>query len=131
MVTSTYSFLGHASGQSAIKVLSVSSRVDPRGSMNGEIQGISRVCVFVNPFTCHLLCSEGNNGVGVGLGVCRFWGVGICRRQEMFTLLARRAQWMLSTRAGGRSLTDTQPPQLMTWHQDQNEAGSRKIDGRI
>lgn len=66
MVTSTYSFLGHTSGQSAIKVLLVSSQVDPRGSMNGEIQGISRVCVFPNPFTCHLLCSEGNNGVGVG-----------------------------------------------------------------
>ena len=79
---------GHTSGQSAIKVLSVSSRVDPRGSMNGEIQGISRVCVLANPFTCHLLCSEGNNGVGG------------CDMQDLFTLLARRVQWMLSTRAG-------------------------------
>lgn len=82
-------------------------------------RGFPGFVFFVNPFTCHLLCTEGNNGVGG-------WDM-----QELFTLLARRGQWMLSTRAGGRSLTDNPTTVIpyMTWHE--NEAGKQEIEGKM
>lgn len=39
-------------------------------------RGFPGFVFFANPFTCHLLCTEGNNGVGVAVGG---WGLGICR----------------------------------------------------